>query len=157
HDPRQAKVFIEKVLNHRLSYAKGQRVVLCHSTAKSGLILSCAIDHVLETSSPATWNTRSTQDSGQVVATIDAEPGHAITFIKYMAYHRSHTASPEEMCARAERTIDRAVADGFAVLLAGQERYMEEFWERSDVKVTTNPARAERSTTAVQQAIRFNL
>src|SRR4249919_3598154 len=36
YDPRQAKVFNEKVLNHRLSYAKGQRIVLCHATNKSG-------------------------------------------------------------------------------------------------------------------------
>ena len=46
-DPRQAKVFMEKVLNHRLSYAKDQRIVLCHATNKSGMILSCSIDHVL--------------------------------------------------------------------------------------------------------------
>ncbi|HSC57505.1 MAG TPA: hypothetical protein VLC51_09890, partial [Nitrospira sp.] len=157
HDPRQAKVFIEKVLNHRLSYAKDQRIVLCHATAKSGLILSCAIDHVLETASPVTWKTHYTEDAGQVVVTIDAEPGHPITMVKYMAYHMSHTAPPEEMCARVERTLDRAVASGFPALLVGQERYMEDFWQRSDVRVTTNPARAKSSTTAVQQAIRFNL
>jgi alpha,alpha-trehalose phosphorylase len=34
---------------------------------------------------------------------------------------------------------------------------MDDFWQRSDVKVMTNPARAKASTTAVQQAIRFNL
>jgi alpha,alpha-trehalose phosphorylase len=34
---------------------------------------------------------------------------------------------------------------------------MDDFWQRSDVKVITNPARAKASTTAVQQAIRFNL
>jgi alpha,alpha-trehalose phosphorylase len=157
HDPRQAKVFMEKVLNHRLSYAKDQRIVLCHATTKSGLILSCAIDHVLETASPVTWKTHYTQDAGQVVATIDAEPGHPIIMVKYMAYHTSHTAPPEEMCARVERTVDRATAEGFPTLLAGQERYLHDFWERSDVTVTTNPERAKASTTAVQQALRFNL
>jgi len=156
-DPRQAKVFVEKVLNHRLSYARDQRIVLCHATGKSGMILSCAIDHVLETSSPATWKTHHTQDAGQVVATINAEAGRAITLVKYMAYHTSHTAPPEEMCARVERTLDRAVDDGFPALLAGQERYVGDFWERSDVRVTTNPSKAKASTTAVQQAIRFNL
>ena len=34
---------------------------------------------------------------------------------------------------------------------------MDDFWQRSDVKVTTNPDRAKASTTAVQQALRFNL
>jgi len=156
-DPRQAKVFTEKVLNHRLSYSRDQRIVLCHATAKSGMILSCSIDHVLETSSPATWNTHHTQDAGQVVATINAEPGQPITLVKYMAYHTSQTAPPEEMCARVERTLDRAVDDGFPALLTGQERFVGDFWERSDLRVTTNPSKAKATTTAVQQAIRFNL
>ena len=56
-----------------------------------------------------------------------------------------------------ERTLDRATAEGFPTLLAGQERYLHDFWERSDVTVTTNPERAKASTTAVQQALRFNL
>ena len=157
YDPRQAKVFVEKVLNHRMSYAKEQRIVLCHATNKSGLTVACAIDHTLETTSRVTWNTKYTPDAGQAVATIDAEPGCPITLMKYMVYHTSQTAPPEEMCARAERTLDRAVAAGFPALLSGQEQYMNDFWQRSDVKVITNPARAKASTTAVQQAIRFNL
>ncbi|HET9395341.1 MAG TPA: hypothetical protein VFO36_04730, partial [Nitrospiraceae bacterium] len=157
YDPRQAKVFVEKVLNHRMSYAKEQRIVLCHATNKSGLIVACAIDHRLETTSHVTWNTKYTPDAGQAVATIDAEPGCPITLVKYMVYHTSQTAPPEEMCARVERTLDRAVAAGFPALLSGQEQYMNDFWQRSDVKVITNPARAKASTTAVQQAIRFNL
>src|SRR5678809_708697 len=157
YDPRQAKVFVEKVLNHRLSYAKDRRIVLCHATNKSGLVLACAIDHALETSLRATWKMDFTQDAGHVVASIDAEPGQPITLMKYMVYHTSHTAAPEEVCSRAERALDRAVDGGFSALLAGQEPFMDDFWERSDVKVMTNPDRAKASTTAVQQALRFNL
>ena len=157
YDPRQAKVFIEKVLNHRLSYANGQRVVLCHATNKSAIVLACAIDHALETSLHATWKTNYTPDAGQVVASIDGEPGQPITLIKYIVYHTSHTAAPEEVCARAERTLDRAVEAGFPALLQGQEQFMDDFWQRSDVTIMTNPERAKASTTAVQQALRFNL
>ena len=157
YDPRQAKVFNEKVLNHRLSYVKDQRIVLCHATNKSGIVLACAIDHALDTSLRVTWKTNYTPDAGQVVASIDAEAGQPITLMKYMVYHTSHTAPPEEVCARAERTLDRAVASGFTALLAGQERFMEDFWQRSDVKIITNPDRAKASATAVQQALRFNL
>ena len=157
YDPRQAKVFIEKVLNHRLSYAKGQRVVLCHATNKSAIVLACAVDHVLETSLRATWKTNYTPDASQVVASIDGEPGQPITLMKYIVYHTSHTAAPEEVCARAERTLDRAVDAGFPALLQGQEQFMEDFWQRSDVTIMTNPDRAKASTTAVQQALRFNL
>ena len=157
YDPRQAKVFVEKVLNHRLSYAKDRRIVLCHATNKSGLVLACAIDHALETSLRVTWKTDFTQDAGHVVASIDAEPEQPITLMKYMVYHTSHTAAPEEVCSRAERALDRAVDAGFSTLLAGQERFMDDFWERSDVQVMTNPDRAKASTTTVQQALRFNL
>ena len=72
----QAKVFNEKVLNHRLSYAKGQRIVLCHATNKSGIVLTCAIDHALDTSLRVKWKTNYTSDAGQVVASIDAEAGN---------------------------------------------------------------------------------
>ena len=157
YDPRQAKVFIEKVLNHRLSYAKGQRVVLCHATNKSAIVLACAIDHALDTSLRATWKTNYTPDAGQVVASIDGEPGQPITLMKYIVYHTSHTAAAEEVCARAERTLDRAVEAGFPALLQGQEQFMDDFWQRSDVTIMTNPELAQASTTAVQQALRFNL
>jgi len=157
HDPRQAKYFHGKVLHPRMSYAKGQRIVLCHATEKSRMILSCAIDHVLETPCSSNWETHHTEDAGQVVVSVDAEPGRPITLIKYMAYHTSHTAPPQEMCARVERTIDRGVADGFASLLNSQEQYMQEFWQKSDIQVTVDPHHVRASQAAVQQAIRFNL
>src|SRR6185312_5736050 len=65
HAHRQSKVFAEKVLHHRISYAKDRRIVLCHATNKSGMILSCAIDHVLDTSCQATWATHYTEDAGR--------------------------------------------------------------------------------------------
>ena len=34
---------------------------------------------------------------------------------------------------------------------------MQDFWQRSDVQIMVDPATAHRSTTEVQQAIRFNL
>ena len=157
HDPRQAKVFTRKVLHPRASYAKEPRIVLCHSTAKSEMILSCAIDHRLETECGISWQTHYTEDAGQVVMSIDAQPGQPIALVKYMAYHTSRTAPPEEMCARVERTLDRGVAGGFPRLLQEQEQYMQDFWQRSDVQITVDPTSAKRSTTEVQQAIRFNL
>jgi alpha,alpha-trehalose phosphorylase len=157
HDPRQATVFRDKVLHHRTSYAKNQRIVLCHATEKSRMTLSCAIDHRLETGCSASWQTHHSEDAGRVVMSIDAQPGQPITLLKYIGYHTSRTAPADEMCARVERTVDRSIADGFHDLLHRQEQYMEDFWQRSDVQIMTDPAAAKRSTTEVQQAIRFNL
>ena len=53
-----------------------------------------------------------------------------------MVYHTSDRASTEELCGLAERTLDRVVAQGFQELLASQEQYMDDFWRRSDVRVS---------------------
>ena len=141
HDPSQAKVFADKVLHHPRSYAKEPRIVLCHATARSRMILSCAIDHRLETQCAVNWQTHYTEDAGQVVASIDAQPAGRSRLTKFMAYHTSRTASPDEMCARVERTLDRAVADGFPQLLQEQEQYMRDFWDGAMCRLPSIPRR----------------
>jgi alpha,alpha-trehalose phosphorylase len=55
-DPRQAKIFAGKVLQHRASYAQNRRVVLAHGTERTQMILACAIDHDLKTDCPHSYN-----------------------------------------------------------------------------------------------------
>jgi alpha,alpha-trehalose phosphorylase len=158
NDPRQTRVFAGRVLHCRASYAKDRRVVLCHATEKSRLTLTCSTDHSLETSCLHTYKVAYTEDFGQVAFTIDARPGCPIDLTKYMVYHTSQTASTEELCGRAEWTMDRILAQGFQQLLRSQEQYMEDFWRRSDVRVKDiRQDRTKRSTVEIQQAIRFNL
>ena len=134
-DPRQASVFAGRVLHHRASYAKDRRIVLCHATDKSRMTLACATDHALETACPHAYKAVHTEDFGQVAFTIEARPGCPIHLTKYMVYHTSQTASPAELCGRAEWTMDRVMQQGFQQLLAAQEQYMDDFWRRSDVRV----------------------
>ena len=99
-----------------------------------------------------------TEDSGQVAFTIQAQPGCPIHLTKYMVYHTSPTASAEELCGRAEWTLDRVKHQGFQQLLAAQEQYMDDFWRRSDIRVRDiQEDRVKRTTVEIQQAIRFNL
>jgi alpha,alpha-trehalose phosphorylase len=157
-DPRQAKAFSGRVLHPRTSTSKGARVVLCHATEKSRLNVACATDHALETSCPYTYKAVHAEDFGQVVFTIDARSGRPIQLTKYMVYHSSQTASDEELCGRAEWTLDRVTAQGFQQLLSAQEQYMADFWARSDVRIRDiREGRTKRSTVEIQQAIRFNL
>jgi alpha,alpha-trehalose phosphorylase len=157
-DPRLAKAFLDRVLHPRASYAKDRRIVLCHGTEKSNLILTCATDHTLETSCPHTYKTDHTADFGQVAFTLEAQPGCPIELTKYMVYHTSQTASSTELCGRAEWTLDRVVSQGFGQLLAAQEQYMDDFWRRSDVQIKNiREDRIRRSTVEIQQATRFNL
>jgi alpha,alpha-trehalose phosphorylase len=158
HDPRLARAFPERVLQPRTNYSTDRRIVLCHATERSRLTLVCATDHTLEVSGPHSYKVVSTPDFGQAAFTIDAEPGRPIQLTKYIVYHTSHTASAEQLCGRAEWTLDRVVTQGFDALLASQEKYMDDFWRRSDVRIEDiSELRAKRSTVEIQQAIRFNL
>jgi alpha,alpha-trehalose phosphorylase len=157
-DPRQTRFIAGRVLHPRASYAKDQRIVLCHATEKSRLTLACATDHSLETACPHAHKVAHTEDFGQVAFTIEALPDSPIRLTKYMVYHTSQTASVEELCGRAEWTMDRMMTRGFQELLVSQEQYMDDFWRRSDVRVRDiREERTKRSTVEIQQAIRFNL
>src|SRR5262252_6792900 len=135
NDPRQTRVFAGRVLHPRASYARDCRIVLCHATEKSRLTLACATDHALQTSCPHACKVAHTEDFGQVAFTIDARPDCPVHLTKYMVYHTSPTALPEELCGRAEWTMDRVMTQGFEQLLASQEQYLGDFWRRGDVRV----------------------
>ena len=157
-DPRLAKPFLGRVLHSRTSYSKDRRIVLCHTTQKSQFTVACATDSALETSCPHSYKVAHTADFGQVAFTLEAQPGCPIQFTKYIVYHTSQTASVEELCGRAEWTLDRVVTQGFQKLLTSQEQYMDDFWSRSDVRIKDiREDRIKRSTVELQQAIRFNL
>ena len=157
-DPRQTRTLAGRTLHHRAGYAKDRRIVLCHATAKSCLSFTSAIDHRLETQCTHAHKVSHTEDFGQVAFTIEARPNCPVRLTKYMVYHTSDRASAEELCGRAEWTLDRLVARGFQDLLASQERYMDDFWSRSDVRVrAVREDWAKRSTVEIQQAIRFSL
>ena len=73
-----------------------------------------------------------------------------------MTYHTTRTAphTNEELRERARRSLKRAKKFGFSDLLEGQRKYLDEFWERSDVRVEMD---SDEQTVSFQQAIRFGL
>jgi len=157
-DPRQSRAFAGRVLHPRSSYSKDRRIVLCHATDKSRLTLACATETALETSFRHACKVVHKEDFGQVAFTIEARAGSRIQLTKYIAYHTSQTASVDELCGRAEWTMDRVTTQGFEGLLAAQESYMNDFWRRSDVRIKdVREDRTKRTTVEIQQAIRFNL
>jgi len=155
-DPRVAKGFRGRVLLPRLNYVNDRRTVLGYVTNNSKMSLACGVDHAFDTECPYSYKSDCSEDSGKVVFSVDAKPRVPIHLSKYITYHTSRRPQPEELCERAERTLDRAVRDGFYELLSGQEQYMDDFWRRSDIQVSSS-AHAKWTTTEMQQAIRFNL
>jgi len=157
-DPRQTRAFAGRVLHPQTSYSKDRRIVLCHTTEKSHLMVACGTDHLLETTCSHASKVVCKHDFGQVAFTVEARSGSPIHLTKFMVYHTSRRVSAEELCGRLEFTIDHAMAQGFQHLLTEQQRYMDDFWRRSDVRVRgIREERVRRTTVEIQQAIRFNL
>ena len=53
-DPRKARGFQHQVLLPQMNYADDRRIVLCHRTNNSKLMLACGIDHQIDTECPHT-------------------------------------------------------------------------------------------------------
>jgi alpha,alpha-trehalose phosphorylase len=156
-DPRHATTF-GKALRHRTCQAKGRRVILVHGTERTGMLVACGMDHDLETDCSHHYKTEHSEDYGQVDFTIEAQPGRTIHLTKYIVYHTAAMSTPKEISRRAEWTLNRVVEQGFPELAAEQQQFMNDFWQRADLRVRNIKAeRVKLSTVEMQQAIRVNL
>ena len=149
-DPRLAQATLDRVLSRQAAEGKDRRVVLGYRTTRSGMTMACGIDHVLDTdcavSAKADWG----EHGARLVFSIDAEPNKPIALTKYITYHTSSADKTAELCLRAGRTLDRAVAHGFGRLLDDQRTYLDDFWHRSDIQISAQHPR-------LQQCLRWNL
>jgi alpha,alpha-trehalose phosphorylase len=149
-DPRLARSFNSPVLQTQSAETNRQRLVFTYLTRSSGMAMACGVDHTIETECAVTSKGSCDDGTGQVVFSIDAEPDKPISLTKYITYHTSRSDKCEELRARAERTLDRAVVHGFERLASDQRAYLDDFWERSDIQLEAAHPRA-------QQCLRWNL
>ncbi len=156
-DPRQTRVFREKVLDPIVAIEEEQRIILGFRTTNSRMSLACGIDHQMETTSPLNWEQVSTSNDGRVVFSVEAEPDVPIRLTKWITYHTSRSTPAENLCQRAKRTLDRAKRQGFPTVLETQKRFMAYFWRTSDVRIKVDHRLADRTSEEWQQAIRWNL
>jgi len=148
-DPRRAGGFDGPVFEPLRAYCEGEQAVLCHQTHRSALRLAAGIDHRIETECEISLRQKCLDDFAAVMIYAEARPGVPIRLTKFMAYHNGKRASPAQLCARVERTLERGRMEGFEQILADQRDYLERFWEDADVRVETPYPR-------LQQALRFN-
>ena len=148
-DPRGTRSFEHRVLLPQGHYTSDRRVVLSYITRSSKMTLACGIDHVIETDLPYTCKCVCDEDQGRILFSIDGREGQTVRLTKFITYHVSRSAPAAELCERADRALDRVVAQGFDTLAQGQQKYLQDFWSRADVKV--------KGDSAVQQVMRFNL
>jgi alpha,alpha-trehalose phosphorylase len=148
-DPRRARNFNKRVLEPLLQRCADQRIILGHRTRRSAMAIACGMDHVVRTEMDYASETHCTEDRAGIVYTIAARPGQSFRITKYISYHTSHTAPVAELADRTVRTLVRACTDGWGNLCESQRRYVEDFWQRSDVRITGD--------LRVQQSLRWNL
>jgi alpha,alpha-trehalose phosphorylase len=156
-DPRQARTFDGRVLERMAGDVDGMRIVNGYVTVNSRMSLSCGMDHRIETECAYSVTEECEDDLCETVFCVDAAAGKPIRIIKYITYHTSRREQPVELCRRAHRTLNRAVESGLEGILKEQRTFLDDFWDRSDVRVTLDDEEAPFSTIELQQAIRFNL
>jgi alpha,alpha-trehalose phosphorylase len=151
-DPRLATMLPHRVLNVRASELAGRRILLGYETTNSGMTLSVGVDHVIDAACSYQAVGSLDDQTGEVLLTADAVPGVPIHITKYATYQTSRSIPVPELVDRCRRTLDRAVRDGFDILLTSQRANLARFWDRADVQVQArlNPVRQ-------QQAVRWNL
>jgi alpha,alpha-trehalose phosphorylase len=147
-DPR-VPVDLGKVLATRLSVHDGLRVVLAHTTNRSGLSLAAGMEHVIDTEHEPELRTQSEDDLGRVTISAQLTPGRPLRMVKLLAYHWSSRESIEWLRDQVDASLESAVAEGFDGLAASQRQYLDDYWAVADVEL--------EGDVEIQQALRFAL
>ena len=147
-DPRRAAA-IGAVLQSCLNVHDDLRVVLGHTTKRSGLSLAAGMEHIIEADDEPLTRTESEPDLGRVTISALLTPGRPLRMVKLLAYHWSSQQSIEWLRDQVDASLENALAEGFDGLAAAQRSYLEDYWSVADVELDGD---AE-----VQQALRFAL
>jgi alpha,alpha-trehalose phosphorylase len=147
-DPRAAAALEAPLVSDQF-FDHAARVVLVHSTRRSGIRMAAGMDHVIDGPDGTEAAAESTAYLGRVTVAADLKPGDRLRVVKFLAYswstQRSHAAVRDEVVA----ALAEARHTGWDGLLDGQRRYLDDFWQHADVELDGD--------TELQQAVRFAL
>jgi len=147
-DPRRAAA-LGAVLQSCLHVHDDLRVVLGHTTKRSGLSLAVGMEHIIETDDQPLTRTESEPDLGRVTISAQLTPGRPLRLVKLLAYHWSSRQSIEWLRDQVDASLENGLAEGFDGLAAAQQAYLDEYWSIADVELDGDPE--------IQQALRFAL
>jgi alpha,alpha-trehalose phosphorylase len=134
-DPRRAPKFSGRVFESKGHRAEGGKVMADYQTVRSGLRLSMAVDHRVD--SPADFEARGDADNTTVVTTQDVRAGKTVIVTKFVLYGTDGGDSLE------------FPETDFETLVASQTAALDEFWDEADIEIEGDDAS--------QQAIRWVL
>jgi alpha,alpha-trehalose phosphorylase len=123
--------------------------VLVHRTRNTGLRMAAGMDHVVAGPPGTETTTESSEDLGRTTIVADVQPGQRLRMVKLLGYGWSSDRSLRALRGQLSASLAEARSTGWEGLLAGQRRYLDDFWERADVEL--------EGDTELQQAVRFAL
>ena len=123
--------------------------VLLHRTRASGLLLGAGMDHVWEAPGTVHVEQDTREDWSRTTFATTLQRGERLRVVKYLAYGWSAARSEPAVRDQVAAALTGARTSGWQELLAGQRRFLDDFWEGADVEVDGDPV--------LQQAVRFGL
>jgi alpha,alpha-trehalose phosphorylase len=147
-DPRSSAALESPLaaIRHNMDHT---RVNLLHQTKRSCLRVACAMDHELDAPVDMAVRPEVSDDLGRLTVTVRLAPGQRLRLVKYVAYGWSLQRSGAGLRAQVDGALATGRQIGWDGLLAGQRRFLDDFWEHADVELDGSPE--------VQQAVRFGL
>jgi alpha,alpha-trehalose phosphorylase len=148
-DPRGGATIESPLVSEQVSDL-GAKVVLVHTTRRSGLRLAAAMDHLVEGFDHVEIGAaESSGDLGRITITADLEPGERLQVVKLLAYGWSSRRTAAALRDQVAAALAEARHTGWDGLAAAQRAYLDDFWERADVEL--------EGDAELQQAVRFAL
>jgi alpha,alpha-trehalose phosphorylase len=148
NDPRAAAALESPLVSEEFT-DYGDRVVLVHTTRRSGLRMAAGMDHVIEGPEGTEAASESAPDVGRVTVAADLGLEEPLRIVKFLAYGWSSQRSLPSVRDLVVAALAEARHTGWDGLLAAQRLYMNDFWDRADVELDGD--------TELQQAVRLAL
>src|SRR5262249_49600551 len=145
-DPRAAAA-LEAPLKWESFLERDARVILCHSTSSSQLLMAAGMDHVVDEPEGTATSSESDRDVGRVPVATELAQGQRLRVVKFLAYGWSSQRSLPAIRDQVVAALTQARHTGWQGLLDGQRAYLDEFWSCADVEL--------EGDTELQQAVRF--
>ncbi|HEU0247699.1 MAG TPA: glycosyl hydrolase family 65 protein [Gaiellaceae bacterium] len=147
-DPRAAAALESPLQSEEFSH-HAVRVVLVHTTKRSGLRMAAGMDHVVEGPEGTQTTSESAQEVGRVTVASKVAVGQSLRLVKFLAYGWSSQRSLPAVRDIVVAALAEARLTGWDGLVAAQREYLDDFWDRADVELDGD--------TELQQAVRLAL
>lgn len=129
--------------------ARDTGATITQKTIRSELSLACAMENLLLGKLPAEIETEQTTTAVTNKFKFNVRANEKIELFKYVSYYTSLDYPESELTGLAEDTVEKAKNIGFQALLAEQEEFCADYWDRTGLIVEGDPS--------LLQGLRFNL